>query len=322
MLSLSNCPSTFTPFMRLWSECVPAIQALVPEHQHDLARVICGLAPLQRPPPVIARLAADLRSIAIEISQRRSFQDRYASDLQAALDVGEPNSSRTTKASFVPPPLYTPTPSEKPPPAPPPPRSSTIAGPTSPAIELIRETLYAALADVLASTPHLHAQLTRDPPRAYYGSVALAILAIGARSVSVSDSTDGVWLVRGRRLTLDECPAQLRPLMREFVAIGMEAERIEEDDTEVAIALAQQDRAVPVPRLERARMLLERGAGYDVREGGRETSGGRRSTEGRAVAFANRVNALALGMTRLPQFKERQAEVFRVLAAVGGDQSS
>jgi hypothetical protein len=285
--------------------------------------VICGLAPLQRPPPVIARLAADLRSIAIEISQRRSFQDRYASDLQAALDVGEPDSSRTTKASFVPPPLYTPTPSEKPPPAPPPPRSSTIAGPTSPAIELIRETLYAALADVLASTPHLHAQLTRDPPRAYYGSVALAILAIGARSVSADDSDAeeacGSSADGGLR---SECPAQLRPLMREFVAIGMEAERIEEEDTEAAIALAQQGRAVPVPRLERARMLLERGAGYDVREGGRETSGGRRSTEGRAVAFANRVNALALGMTRLPQFKERQAEVFRVLAAVGGDQSS
>ncbi|KAN0130547.1 hypothetical protein V8E53_011633 [Lactarius tabidus] len=318
MLSLSNCPSTFTPFMRLWSECVPAIQGLIPEQQHDLARVICGLAPLQRPPPVIARLAADLRSIAIEISQRRSFQDRYASDLQAALDVGEPDSSRTTKASFVPPPLYTPTPSEKPPQAPAP-RSSTIAGPTSPAIELIRETLYAALADVLASTPHLHAQLTRDPPRAYYGSVALAILAIGARSVSVSDSTDGVWLVRGRRLTVDECPAQLRPLMREFVAIGMEAERIEEEDTEAAIALVQQGRTVPVPRLERARMLLERGAGYDVREGERDTGpSGRRSTEGRAVAFSNRVNALALGMTRLPQFRERQAEVFRVLAAVRG----
>ena len=110
--------------------------------------------------------------------------------------------------------------------------------------------------------------------------------------------------------------------MREFVAIGLEAERTEEEDTEAAIALAQQGRAVPVPRLERARMLLEHGAGYDVREGDRDRDmGGRRSAEGRAVAFANRVNALALGMTRLPQFRERQAEVFRVLAAVGGQSS-
>jgi len=363
-LSLDNCPTSFVPFMRLWSECVPAIQGLAPEHQHDLARVICGLAPLQKPapPPVVTRLAADLRAIAIEISLRRSFQDRYASDLQAAIDVSElPGAagSLRTKASFVPPPLYTPstttlspTPLEKPQrspvsrttPSPTPPllpprspsspsasiadarRSPTIAGPTSPAIELIRETLYAALGDVLASTPRLHAQLTRDPPRAYYGSVALAILDVAARSVAADGSspdTDGdggaVWLVRGTRLTVAECPAPLRPLMREFVAIGVEAARLEEEDTMAAIALAQDDRTVPVPRIERARLLLERGAGYDVQE---EDSGGRRSAEGRAVAFANRVNALALGMTRLPQFRERQAEVFRVLAAVGGGHSS
>ena len=49
--------------------------------------------------------------------------------------------------------------------------------------------------------------------------------------------------------------------------------------------------------------------------------GGRRSVEGRAVAFANGVNAVALGITRFPQFRERQAEVFKVLAAVGGSQS-
>ncbi|KAH9054968.1 hypothetical protein EDB87DRAFT_1688611 [Lactarius vividus] len=345
-LSLANCPTTFVPFMRLWSECVPAIQSLAPERQHDLARVICNLAPLEKPapPPVIPRLAADLRAIAIEISLRRSFQDRYASDLQAAIDVGEspggPGSLRT-KASFVPPPLYTPSPTtlspEKPhrspvlrvTPSPIRPLLPTTlplvripirVGPTSPAIELIRETLYAALADVLASTPHLHAQLTHDPPRAYYGSVALAILAVSARSVA-ADGDDGgaVRLVRGTRLTVAECPEPLRPLMREFVAVGVEAALIEEEDTVAAIALAQEGRTVPVPRIERARSLLERGAGYDVLEGeeGRD-SGGRRSAEGRAVAFANRVNALALGMTRLPQFRERQAEVFRVLAAVGG----
>lgn len=369
-LSLANCPATFVPFMRLWSECVPMIQGLVPERQHDLARVICGLTPLQQPapPPIVARLAADLRAIAIEISLRRSFQDRYAGDLQAAIDVGAPPAapgSLRTKASFVPPPLYTPsptttlsptsqeksqrspvlratpspTPSLRPPHSPSSAsasasvadarRSPTIAGPTSPAIELIRETLYAALADVLASTPHLHAQLARDPPRAYYSAVALAVLAVAALSVSAdadgssSPDADGgaVWLVRGTRLTVAECPAPLRPLMREFVAIGGEAARIEDEDTEAALALAQEGLTVPVPRLERARMLLERGAGYDVQEEERDASG-RRSAEGRAVAFANRVNALALGMTRLPQFRERQAEVFRVLAAVGGGHSS
>ena len=99
--------------------------------------------------------------------------------------------------------------------------------------------------------------------------------------------------------------------------------RIEGEDAESVIALAQQRRAVPVPRPEHARMLLERGAWYDVREGEREWDmSGRRRAEGRAIAFANRVNALALGMTRVPQFRERQAEVFRVLSAVGGGQSS
>ena len=86
--------------------------------------------------------------------------------------------------------------------------------------------------------------------------------------------------------------------MCEFVAIGLETERIEEEDTEAAIAFVQQGRGVTVPRLERAQMLLEHGAGYDVREGDRERNmGGRRSADGRAVAFVNRVNALALGMT-------------------------
>ena len=166
--------------------------------------------------------------------------------------------------------MYSPTLLEEMPPQLPAPRYSTIVGPTSLAIEPIRETLYAALADVLASTPDLHAQLTRDPPRAYYGSVAIAILAVCARSVSASAQPDtneeGVWLVCGRRLTVTECPAPLRLLMREFVTSGLEAERIEEEDTEAAIALAQQGPAVPVPRLERARILVEHGAGYDVRD--------------------------------------------------------
>ena len=57
--------------------------------------------------------------------------------------------------------------------------------------------------------------------------------------------------------------------MCEFVAIGLETERIEEEGTEAAIAFAQQGRGVIVPRLERAQMLPEHGAGYEVREGDR-----------------------------------------------------
>lgn len=48
-----------------------------------------------------------------------------------------------------------------------------------------------------------------------------------------------------------------------------------------------------------------------------EEGSGRRSAEGRAVGFANRINALALGMTKLRAFKERQNDVFKVLAGVG-----
>jgi len=103
--------------------------------------------------------------------------------------------------------------------------------------------------------------------------------------------------------------------MRELAAVGREAARMEEEDTMEAVRLVSEGREGDVrpPRLERVRLLLERGAGHDAGRG----NGGRRSTEGRAVAFANRVNALALSITRLPQFRQRQDDVFRVLAGVG-----
>ena len=68
-------------------------------------------------------------------------------------------------------------------------------------------------------------------------------------------------------------------------------------------------------RLDRVKMMLEEGVGYE--RGLREADAGRRSVEGRAVSFANRINSLSLGMTRLKAFRERQEFVFKILAGIG-----
>ncbi|TFK31596.1 hypothetical protein BDQ12DRAFT_693923 [Crucibulum laeve] len=350
-LSYENCPPQFVAFLRVWASTVPSIQALAPEHQHDLARVICGLEPLSQPVQrAVNGIAADLRAVAIEISQRRSFQDRYASDLQAALDAGNgPSSPSAKKASFVPPPVYDASPSssrsqsphqpQELPPPPVPPRdlphqsaellspyspsassssfparspSPTILAPNSPAIEFIRETLYASIADALDRTPSLCRLLKRDPPRAYFASVAFAILDVATNAVTPDGAVVGVL---GTPLTIEQCPPPLRPFMAELAAIGQQAREIEEQDNNTAMEHAQRGEDIPQTRMERVRMMLEEGVGYE--RGRREAEDGRRSVEGRAVAFTNRINALSLGLTKLRAFRERQDDVFKILAAIG-----
>ncbi|KAH8092629.1 hypothetical protein BXZ70DRAFT_449224 [Cristinia sonorae] len=393
-LSLSNCPAAFRPFLIVWSQSVPNIQALIPEHQHDLARIICGLAPVAQPlNPRLNGIAADLRAVAIEISMRRTFQDRYANDLQAALDAGNPGSSLRVKASFVPPPTYDapssppasaqtpsfPSYNPIPPPSPShssystaspippvvPPRSSTAGSvppsPTpsspgrsiltqeSPAIEFIRETLYAALADVLERLPALRRMLRRDPTRAYFASVAFAILDVAMYSTYHEHNEPVIRGVLGQPLRLSMCPPELRPFMAELCAIGEKVKEIDEEDSVMSVQAMQEGKELPPPRMDRVRDILEGGVGHaynrqrsrspqprgngDARRSGdgrrsaeydpldtRSTDPRRRttSTENRAVAFANRINALALGMTRLRAFRERQEGVFKVLAGVGG----
>ncbi|KAL0953307.1 hypothetical protein HGRIS_004556 [Hohenbuehelia grisea] len=360
-LSPTNCPPAFLSFLRLWANTVHPIQSLPPEQQHDLARVICGLEPLSQPSnPAINGIAADLRAVAIEISQRRSFQDRYASDLQAALDSGGgPSSPGVKKASFVPPPLYDPSPSSSanssplpspnsqlPPPSPQyanhnlPPQnpsnlspygpgtagssssstrdsspSPTILTAESPAIEFIRETLYASLGDVLETYPSLQRLLKADPTRAYFAAVAFAILHVCATSIT----PDGVGVrgILGTTLTAGEVPLELRPFMSELLSVAKQAKEIEVEDDEIAMKCAVEGREPPdAPRMERARTMLLEGVGYQFSQNGHDDDGRRRSLEGRAVAFVNRVNALALGMTRLSTFRERQDDVFKVLSGI------
>ncbi|KAH9007462.1 hypothetical protein EDB83DRAFT_2532681 [Lactarius deliciosus] len=51
--------------------------------------------------------------------------------------------------------------------------------------------------------------------------------------------------------------APLSPLVRKFFTVGVEAAQIEEGDRAVALVFAQEDRAVPVLRLECARQFIE-----------------------------------------------------------------
>lgn len=335
-LSRATCPPAFSSFLQVWASSVPTIQALPSQHQHDLARVICDLKPLSQPAHAgIARIAADIRAVAIEISQRRTFQERYQTDLQVALDTGIRRGTRqghSATAQFMPPPMYnekdsSSTGSRTPEPEPEPDlesdtpqagsslqRSSTLAQ-TESIITLIRETLFASLADVVSSTPTLRRALDTDPPRAYFACVALAILNVATTSLTPDGGVRGVL---GRNLTLEECPESLRPLMRELGAIGQEAQHCATEDNEDAIRLAARGKRIPEPRLDRLRKMLEGGVGYNEHE--RSPSAEEddsRSVEGRAVQFSNRVNRLALTFTSLPAFQSYAKEVFEVLRALG-----
>ena len=379
-LTVDNCPRPFIAFLTVWARTVPLIQQLSPEYQHDLGRIICGLGPLTSPlHPDISRIAAELRAVAIEISQRRTFQNRYAGDLQTALDrdMGEKR-----VASFVPPPMYEPSPASSPSRSPhmvssplphhsPSNSQSSFLHPTSPvsagfhasgsrshshsrtpspsafspppspsfavdapALQLIRETLYASLGDVLAKHRYIRRLIVKDPPRAYFASVALAILDVSLSRTSIQPDigvvVDGVL---GTHLTLSQCPRPLQPFMNEIGAIGVAAREAEEEDTQRALQVLSEDAGaeLPTPRMERVRRILERGVGSEGRKGLDDTEEAtsddddddnerevrrRQSLEGRAIALANKINALALGMTKLRAFRDRQHEIFKILASI------
>jgi hypothetical protein len=190
--------------------------------------------------------------------------------------------------------------------------SPTLLSVDAPAISLIRETLYASLADVLATHPAIREHATTgDKARAYFGAVALAILAVATTRITPSG---GVLGVLGAELTETACPPLLRPLLRELAALGHAFHAWEEEDSLVAAEALSHGKEPPVPRAERVRAILELGAG--MVETANAHNDRRRSPEGRALALANRINGLALTMMNLKPFKERQEEVFKVLVGV------
>ncbi|EPQ26963.1 uncharacterized protein PFL1_05598 [Pseudozyma flocculosa PF-1] len=87
VLSEHTCPPSFLPFFRVWQNTVLPIQYLSAEHRYDLALLLTENEPVSSPVRVdVVAISNDLKRVAIDIAQRRSFQLRFSTDLQHALD--------------------------------------------------------------------------------------------------------------------------------------------------------------------------------------------------------------------------------------------
>ena len=99
--------------------------------------------------------------------------------------------------------------------------------------------------------------LQTDPPRAYFSTVALAILTVSTDCLTING---GVITPLGRELTLADCPPAYRPLMLGLGEIGKQAKKMVEEDDERAIQLARSGSTETFePRMERLRSMLEKG---------------------------------------------------------------
>ncbi|KAJ7443032.1 hypothetical protein B0H11DRAFT_2345538 [Mycena galericulata] len=267
-----------------------------PVHR-DLARMICNLEPLVTLlQPLLNGIAADLRAVAIEISQQ---QDRYVSDLQAALDSGTtPSSPGSKRAAFVLPPSHcstgTRTRAR---------RAATCEPQPAAAVAVIPlacqvcDGLAVGIPTAHAVTSYPGAELARDQ---VHPGDAVRIVGGRARLATVAADTaqDGpaagvFWIGRicdpgcattsmtadravigvlGQNLTLAQCPPELRPFMAELAAIGRAAREMQEDDDETAMKYAARGKVIPPMRMDRVRLMLEDGVGYE--QGQRENEEG------------------------------------------------
>jgi hypothetical protein len=212
-----------------------------------------------------------------------------------------PSGTRRTEHTFPP--------EQQPPPQVPP--SSTTNINMTPEVEAIRQTMYSAISDALA-TDNLRLVLQKDAQRAFFSAVSLANLNVSMNLQPGNNDTPNLVSMMGREIRLTDLPGAYRTCITELAAIGREARKLSEEDDERAIAYVARGRALPEPRIGRVRKLLDRGVGFvgsDGRiRGAKEGSG---SGTGRSKEFANKISALSIEMMKLPAFQE---EMLRKLA--------
>ncbi|KDE06668.1 hypothetical protein MVLG_03015 [Microbotryum lychnidis-dioicae p1A1 Lamole] len=355
-LTNENCPPFFLSFFHLWQASVPSIRRLPLEARHDLALLLCSKEPLQSVlRRDVVKLSGDLKAVALEIAQRGTFQQRFQADIQFALQArvrSHPNdvkiysgpSESTASEEGAPPPRYEAMASNQPGPllgfadtarrgSDADHRGSSSGGmvrhETSDAammenLKVIRETLYSALADVLVSSTSLRSLASRGPEwqsRLFFASSCLAILEVALTRVD-DEGVRTVNLGSGRRSVIEasDTPPHLRPLFTKLLQVSRVARSTMQQDDVRAIQEATDDVPPSTSRIDRLRYRLENGVEHETetREGARgqgadDEDGAEGST---VVKLANGINELALAMARLPEFSERQAEVFKIVSAV------
>ncbi|BGP53882.1 hypothetical protein JCM8202_006075 [Rhodotorula sphaerocarpa] len=328
-LSSENCPAPLASAFRLWQECVPRVRRYDEEARGDLARMVCEKEPEGMPLRMdVARTAADLKGIALEILQRRTFQIRFQADLQSSVagptaPAGLPAARGSPPVAYEPPPLYSAEGGSD--------RSRTskdlgsqsrsvtgageahLSGQEAEHLAVIRETLYGALADVLVTTPSILRMLAQGPEwtaKAFFASTCLAILEVALVRVT-AEGVRAVNLGRGspRVIGIRETPAHLRPFLSRLVEVSQAVRALAEEDDARAVREATEGvQQLSPPRLDLLRTRLSEGVGANAT--------GSESEMGQIALLANGINGLALGMTSLPAFQERQAQAFQILMSV------
>ncbi|GAA5855800.1 hypothetical protein JCM3766R1_004059 [Sporobolomyces carnicolor] len=350
VLTSDNCPPSFANAFALWQSTVGPIQELASDgdQRHDLALVLCDHEPVSNRIDLgVAKLASELKAIGLEILQRRTFQLRFQTDLNVALGSAvrprSPHIDATKTATFEPPPMYSegrPTSDTK--------RAyssiedeerrylaagrgagmrttnvveSTVTGEQESNLSVIRETLYSAFADAIVDTPSILGQLARGlAAQAFFASTCLAIVEVALTRVE----QDGVRVVQMGRgvpkvVGVDETPPHLRPFLSRLVELSQALQEIARIDDETAIRRAcretergddDDDDVAPnsSPLMDRLKRRLAEGVSLEESRDGRD--------EQELRTLGNAINEMALGMTSLPAFQERQSEAFKVLVAV------
>lgn len=337
-LDANNCPPSFRNWFVLWSECVPKIKALSLELRHDLARMICDQEPQCQPIRIdLPIIAQNLRAIGIEISQRRTFQERFSQDLDYALQFG--HDVRTPapvvpSSNFRPPPAYDEDASDAPAFASPPPnpgaKSNASPSPAldpdlqnDPALRIIRETLYASLTDILYTTPAIleilqsRASTDAQLSRAYFGALCLAILEVSLTLVSPTDRhVRVVNLGNGypSLLKVEDCPPHTRPLAAQLFSIASCTQALAQEDLEAAVEDASHGAQTIPPKIDRLKSDLQHGTNWEAGISGDDVEYGRaNSPTGTVRVAANRINALALSISKIPSFRQQEDALFEIL---------